>query len=152
MPAFRPLALLLAVCWTITGCASPAKPLPPPTSLSLNRNLSIAPKRWTIEAQKRFKQPVIFACHGGTIAGVWVCEPDGLPPLPTDGVALLLKKIYGDRPIVLVVCNAAGNDCHVRGVWFARKIVWTYPGVDRRITRDGIEYGTGSIWEFEEGK
>ena len=109
---------------------------------------------WQIEANKRFHNPIIFACHGSSYYGVWSCVPESKELIPTLYVARFLHTEYPDKDIVLIVCNPGGASIHVDHVWYVKKNVWICPDQfvpaktlqDRLKDKDTI----GTIWDFVE--
>ena len=145
----RRLFILLAVL--LSGCHS-VKHLPP-VRIILSENLTVGSDEWTAEAEKRFKSPVIVWVHGLNVGKYWLSFPDNCLPVPQQGIAIILRKIYPDRPIVLLSCNAEAVELKgLPNVWYARAIVFNPPDGKRGIhNRDGI-YGVSSIHDFVEAK
>jgi hypothetical protein len=69
---------------------------------------------WLLEAKKRFKDPIIFTCHGGSdwevlaigpaSLGQWVWSTGPVPPrmpVPMKFVAAVLRNMYPDRPVTI---------------------------------------------------
>lgn len=116
--------------------------------------------RWYKEAKKRFKDPIIFMCHGSYtpwfytdnrgepyVKSTWVVIPDEPRSImPVEWVAKFLRNLYPNNDIVLIVCNHNGHKIQVPGVWYAVHKVWQTP--------DGYYYNSnnpktvGSINEF----
>ncbi len=124
MARYRAALLIVLLC----GCA--AHPVEPPTasSIVLCKDLRWGAAAWESEVAKRFYRPIVVCVHGGTMFGQWWCEPDDSPEMNVEAMALLLKKLYPDRPIFLISCNREGIPLHVRGVFYAKSIVSSYPG------------------------
>lgn len=136
------VALLLVVC----GCAAPGKVS---DTIVLSRNLRHAAILWRAEAKQRVPgKPVLLIVHGGTREGRWVFHPDKGGDMPADSTLRLLKKVYGDRDLVVVSCNEDGHKLDVPGVWYAPKgNVWSVP--DRfALWRIKPDKEVGSIFEF----
>lgn len=98
-----------------------------------------------MEARSKFARSVVVHVHGYAKDGVWMCGPDQGPPMPVEGVVRLLKHIYPDRRIVLVVCNEAGIPLRVANVSYGTRIVWSIPHFPST-------QGVGCIEQMEEGK
>ncbi len=145
----RRLLILLAVL--LTGCHS-AKHLPP-VKIILSENLTNGSIEWTREVERRFHEPVIVWVHGLNVGRFWLSFPDACFPIPQQGIAIILRKVYPTRPIVLLSCNEEGAELHgLPNVWYARATVLNPPdGVPFIHNRDGI-YGVSSIYEFVEAK
>lgn len=87
---------------------------------------------WYKEASSRFKDPIIFACHGGykTVNGkeIWYLFPDPpRRPQPVEEIANSLNNLYPNRQIFLIVCNEKGIPLTVSRVWYAKNRIWVMP-------------------------
>jgi hypothetical protein len=63
--------------------------------------------------------------------------PDDGPSMSVEAAAWLLRAEHPDKPLILVVCNPAGEVIHVPGVYYSKQLVWStpnwLPGGDGRI-------------------
>jgi len=156
---FAVASLVILIAVTVGGCnASPAfvgaaNQLPPAITWS---DLDNGDALWFQEASKRFRNPLIFSCHGGTrlIGGkaTWVCFPDdpSREILPVEDVAKVLHNLYPHRDLVLICCNAGHLRINVPRVYYATDIVWSAPQPIPFNLLTG-ERCVGSINEFVTG-
>lgn len=113
---------------------------------------------WEIEAKKRFKNPLIVACHGSEFSEIdllnsnWYTDPD--PPLKSSLVKDLAEKIKKENPnrdIVLIICNYHNHEINIDRVWYAKSPIWLIPDDfykgGKRETQRNFD-SAGSIWEF----
>lgn len=122
-----------------------------------------AAEQWLKEAQKRWKDPVVFVCHGGyrsfittdsngkdELTFVWVISPDRpRMPMPVSVVAQLLHNMYPKQDVVLITCNEKQQDIFVPRVWYARTDVWQVPDTYATNHEKLINFGcVGNINEF----
>jgi hypothetical protein len=138
------IVLWLLTLLTLCGCAGHPTPEPKATSIVLSRNIGDGVGAWEQEAAKRLTNPVVVVCHGTTLNGRWAMTPDNGPPMEVQGVALLLKQLYGPRPIVFVTCNEGNHDITVKGVYYAHGIIWNWPHTPKP--------GVSTISQFIEGR
>lgn len=111
---------------------------------------------WKEETARRFPNALIFAAHGGTAAGKWICQnPDDPTSLKNafmvHDIALSLHQAYPDRVIVLIVCNPDHLKCGVPGVYYAQANVWVTP--DKHANCKDLNHlmypeAVGNIFEF----
>jgi len=156
MPKF--LLCLLAL---FSGCAAIPAVRPAPVSPIVWEDSDYfreGAADWQTVAAQRFKNPIVFACHGGvhreflaSAAGLyvrsswWVLPDDGRQPQSVESLAQTLANLYPERDIVLVCCNPGGFDLDVPRVWYCRRPVWVIPDT---FIKHAAEDGAGSIWEF----
>jgi hypothetical protein len=124
-----------------------------------NANLGYAVDDEKREIDKRFRNPVLFVCHGTDVDGKWILLPDSGGPWDASKVAWKLAAKFHDRDIVMWVCNPGHHRIHVRRVWYFNDYVWSVPDdyagdarydhlkyQDDRETDRGRGF-PGSIWE-----
>lgn len=152
------LATLILVA--VLGCTHLS--VQPPTlptvadSICWNADLRGSPRAWRREVDRRFPGAVILSAHGNNYQGTWMIFPDPpLYPITVEQACLLLKSAYGDRFIVLIVCNPSHADLNVGGVFYAKDTVWASPhsrsgplGFLRVMRPTNV----GSIDKFVEGR
>ena len=138
--------------------------LPEVIQWSVVNGVKNAPVYWIVEANKRFRNPVIFVCHGGyeyvtknygdyTVSELewWVYPDPPREPMSAQEAANTLANLYPDKDIVFVVCNILGHNLTTKRVFYGKKDVWVVP--DNNIENGAREKkrgydGVGSIWEF----
>lgn len=147
------LILLLLV-----GCA-PLKSQPvissPPDAIVWNRNIARAAYTWRSEVDRRFPGAVMLIAHGSNnYLGEWYLWPDPpLRPMPVEQAARIIKGIYGNRPLVLVVCNPGHEHLPVGGVFYSKESVWTVPDSAYVLPLwRWADPTVGSVFQFVEGK
>ena len=134
------MRLAAALLLLLTGCSLR------PAAVILSKTPIDVAGLWSSAAGRRIPNALIVVCHGSERGGVWTAKPDApLQPLPVAELAGILHAEHPDRPIVLLICNPAGEPLSVPGVFYARSIVWQVPDCFPHERRDG---GTGSIQEF----
>lgn len=137
----------------LVGCVALPPQIPPPAGpIVLSANTGNTARLWQREAARRFVNPVVVICHGAELNGSWYAFPDApMRPMPVEAMAQTVHAIYPGRPVVLICCNARGCTLHVKGVWYAKDIVWCIPDddVSGRRCRTG---GVGAIAQFVPGQ
>ena len=111
-----------------------------------------ASREWKLEAQKRFKDPVIVTVHGQTLHGEWYCFPrPPHDPIRVETLARAMHALYPKNDVVLVCCNEDGHAIHIPHVWNARHKLWVRPDAVlfpwERTQRAG-RAPVGDIWQF----
>lgn len=104
---------------------------------------------WYIEASKKFEDPIIFACHGDSLFGIWMAIPD--PPRkmqPVSEIAKTLRNIYKDKQIFLIVCNTGNHSLNIENIWYSKKSIYVIPDSYCKFERIKTDKSTGSIDEF----
>jgi hypothetical protein len=160
--------ILVSGCVSIdrTGIVLDGKSTTMPQIIDWNREiptLQNSPEWWLKEASMRFKDPIIFTCHGGYhwfgTEKVWCVFP--APPRqmqPVYGLANTLANLYPNRDIILVTCNADGDlvgigTLYTKRVWYMPDgVVWMEPDWRGPLAKWYRPFwkgkGTGSIWDF----
>lgn len=146
------LSLVVLSLACLIGCA--ATPPPPATSLVLNENLRHGVADWQREAATRFNSPVLIVAHGHTEDGRWTLAPDGMPGVPAESAAKLLRLIWPNRPLVFISCNRDGHVLHgLPNVFYSTRVTWATPGGPERQMYEGRwEWGASTITEFVEAR
>ena len=182
----RHIQILCLLALFMQGCILPYKEIPPTITVTATTNVMPQIIRWSdfgdyndigdlwlLEAKKRFKDPIIFVCHGGSdwevlalgpaTLGQWVWSAGPISPripVPMKCVAAVLRNMYPNRPIILIACNPGFYDLDLPNVWYAKGSIWAIPDEwanglryheKHRIppTKETVETQMiGSIWEF----
>lgn len=88
------------------------------------------------EAARRFTNPVVVLCHGGTdpASRRWAlyADNDRGGKMFTDEVAAAMAKRFPDRDIVFFSCNRDHHRINVPRVWYFTEVVWCMPDEDSK--------------------